>query len=85
MDTRRSLKRVWTASQTGRSQHSGFEQESVAPYLAKTLAENIELLPMTLDHILKIQALPIDHRDRFDRLKEGWPIITPDAVYSRSE
>jgi PIN domain nuclease of toxin-antitoxin system len=40
---------------------------------------------MTLDHILKIQALPIDHRDRFDRLKEGWPIITPDAVYSRSE
>lgn len=62
----------------------------VGPYLVKKLAENrIELLPMTLDHILKIEQLPTHHRDPFDRvliaqcLEEGWPIITSDAVFRK--
>jgi PIN domain nuclease of toxin-antitoxin system len=60
------------------------------PYLVKKLAQNhIELLPMTLDHILKIEQLPMHHRDPFDRvliaqcLEEGWPIITSDAVFRK--
>ena len=38
-------------------------------YLVKKLVENqIELLPITLDHVLRIESLPMHHRDPFDRL-----------------
>jgi PIN domain nuclease of toxin-antitoxin system len=64
--------------------------EPVGPYLIKKLAQNqIELLPITLDHVLKIESLPPHHRDPFDRLliaqaiKEKWPIITADPWFER--
>jgi|HubBroStandDraft_2_1064218.scaffolds.fasta_scaffold223212_2 PIN domain nuclease of toxin-antitoxin system len=62
----------------------------VGPYLVKKLAQNqIELLPITLDHVLKIESLSPHHRDPFDRLliaqsiEEGWPIITADPWFAR--
>jgi PIN domain nuclease of toxin-antitoxin system len=64
--------------------------EPAGPYLVKTLVQNqIELLPITLDHVLRIETLPLHHRDPFDRLiiaqaiKEKWPIITADPWFSR--
>lgn len=64
--------------------------EPVGPYLVKKLAQNqIELLPITLDHVLGIEALPRHHRDPFDRLliaqsiEEGWPIVTADPWFAR--
>ncbi len=64
--------------------------EPAGPYLVKKLAQNqIELLPITLDHVLGIESLPFHHRDPFDRLliaqaiKEKWPIITADPWFSR--
>jgi PIN domain nuclease of toxin-antitoxin system len=53
------------------------------------LPNRIELLPVSLDHILKIDRWPIDHRDPFDRVPvspcadEGWAIITSDAVFRK--
>ena len=59
-----------------------------APYIVKKLAENrIETLPITLDHILKVEDLPMHHRDPFDRIliaqgmEEGWPIVTSDQAF----
>ncbi len=64
--------------------------EPAGPYLVKKLVQNqIELLPITLDHVLGIESLPMHHRDPFDRLliaqciEEGWPIITADPWFSR--
>jgi PIN domain nuclease of toxin-antitoxin system len=64
--------------------------EPVGPYLVKKLVQNqIELLPITLDHVLGIEALPPHHRDPFDRLliaqsiEEGWPIVTADPWFAR--
>jgi len=64
--------------------------EPVGPYLVKKLVQNqIELLPITLDHVLGIEALPPHHRDPFDRLliaqsiEEGWPIVTADPWFNR--
>jgi len=64
--------------------------EPAGPYLLKKLVQNqIELLPITLDHVLKVESLPFHHRDPFDRLliaqgiKEKWPIITADPWFSR--
>jgi PIN domain nuclease of toxin-antitoxin system len=60
------------------------------PYLVKKLAENrIEVLYVTLDHVLETESLPLHHRDPFDRLiiaqsmKERWPIITADPWFKR--
>jgi len=64
--------------------------EPAGPYLVKKLVQNqIELLPITLDHVLGIESLPMHHRDPFDQLliaqsiEEGWPIITADPWFSR--
>ncbi len=60
------------------------------PYLVKKLSENrIEVLPVTLDHVLRTEVLPLHHRDPFDRLliaqsiEEGWPILTADPLFDR--
>jgi PIN domain nuclease of toxin-antitoxin system len=63
--------------------------EPTGPYIVKKLAENrIETLPVSLDHVLKIETLPLHHRDPFDRiliaqsLKENLPLITSDSVFN---
>lgn len=60
------------------------------PYIVKKLAENrIETLPVTLDHVLKLEGLPMLHRDPFDRLlvaqslQEELPIVTADPVFKK--
>jgi PIN domain nuclease of toxin-antitoxin system len=64
--------------------------EPAGPYLVKKLAHNqIELLPVSLDHVLGVETLPMHHRDPFDRLliaqsmEQGWPIITADPWFAR--
>jgi PIN domain nuclease of toxin-antitoxin system len=60
------------------------------PYLVKQAAENrIEVLPITLDHILRVESLPMHHRDPFDRIlvaqsiEEKLPLITADPQFER--
>lgn len=60
------------------------------PYLVRQLAENrIELLPITLDHVLRIENLPVHHRDPFDRiliaqsLVQKLPLVTADPLFDR--
>jgi PIN domain nuclease of toxin-antitoxin system len=61
-----------------------------ARYIARKLVENrIELLPLSLDHLIKLESLPMHHRDPFDRvliaqsMEEGWPIITGDLEFKK--
>lgn len=60
------------------------------PYIIKKLVENrIETLPVSLDHVLKVETLPPHHTDPFDRIliaqsmDEGWPIVTADSVFEQ--
>jgi PIN domain nuclease of toxin-antitoxin system len=60
------------------------------PYLVKKLGENrIEVLPIMLDHVLRIEKLTVHHRDPFDRIliaqsiEEKLPLITADPVFER--
>lgn len=60
------------------------------PYVLRKLAENgIETLPVSIDHLLALERLPMHHRDPFDRLliaqsiEEGWPIITGDPAFKQ--
>jgi PIN domain nuclease of toxin-antitoxin system len=59
-------------------------------YVIRKLAENgIETLPISLDHLLALERLPMHHRDPFDRiliaqsLDENLPIVTSDPLFAR--
>ena len=59
-------------------------------YVLGQLADNrIETLPVTLNHLLAFEKLPLHHRDPFDRMliaqsmEEGWPIITADRDFQK--
>jgi PIN domain nuclease of toxin-antitoxin system len=52
------------------------------------LAENrIKTLPISIDHLLALERLPMHHRDPFDRiliaqsLQENLPVITADPLF----
>ncbi len=58
------------------------------PYVISKLAENrIKSLPISIDHLLALERLPMHHRDPFDRiliaqgLEEKLPIITSDPLF----
>jgi len=60
------------------------------PYIVKKLAENrIETLPVSRDHVLKVETLPMHHSDPFDRmliaqsLEENLPIVTADRIFAK--
>jgi PIN domain nuclease of toxin-antitoxin system len=59
-------------------------------YLVKKLRENrIEVLPIKLDHVLKVENLTVHHRDPFDRIliaqsiEEKCPLITANPIFER--
>ncbi|HVI10901.1 MAG TPA: type II toxin-antitoxin system VapC family toxin [Candidatus Binatia bacterium] len=58
------------------------------PYVLDKLAEQrIERLPISFDHLLAFEGLPMHHRDPFDRMliaqgiEENCPVITADPVF----
>ena len=60
------------------------------PFLISKLAFNgVRLLPVTADHVLRIESLPDYHRDPFDRmliaqsLEERLPLVSADRVFAR--
>ena len=65
-------------------------QLPAGPFLTGELSSNhVRLLPVSLSHVLRVEELPLHHRDPFDRLliaqsiEEGWPIITADPWFTR--
>jgi PIN domain nuclease of toxin-antitoxin system len=63
---------------------------TAGPYLLSKLAENsIKSLPISIDHLLALDRLPMHHRDPFDRMliaqsmEEDWPIITADPMFKQ--
>jgi PIN domain nuclease of toxin-antitoxin system len=59
-------------------------------YVIRRLAENrIKTLPISIDHLLALERLPMHHRDPFDRMliaqsmEEDWPIITADPMFKQ--
>jgi len=64
--------------------------QPTGPYLVKELGENrIEILPIKLDHVLRIENLEAYHHDPFDRIliaqsiEEKLPLITADPLFGR--
>jgi PIN domain nuclease of toxin-antitoxin system len=84
-----SIASVWEILLKVQSGKLNFLQPA-GPYLLSKLAENsIKLLPISIDHLLALERLPMHHRDPFDRMliaqsmEEGWPIITADPMFKQ--
>jgi PIN domain nuclease of toxin-antitoxin system len=51
---------------------------------------NIHVLPIVLDHVVRLEDLPVHHRDPFDHIlvaqsmEEGWPLLSADPLLARS-
>ena len=62
----------------------------VGDYLSTKLKANgVLVLQITLDHVKRLEGLPLHHRDPFDRiliaqsLEENLPIVTSDPWFAR--
>ncbi len=62
----------------------------VRDYLTLKLRENgVSVLPITFDHVRRLEELPLHHRDPFDRiliaqsLEENFPLITADSLFRK--
>jgi PIN domain nuclease of toxin-antitoxin system len=57
--------------------------------MSKMSANGMSVLPIGLDHVLRVEELPMHHRDPFDRMliaqcvEEDWPIVTSDPVFKK--
>jgi len=59
-------------------------------YLRRQLAANeVQVLPVRFEHVLRLEQLPLHHRDPFDRiivaqaLEEKLPIVTCDPWFAK--
>jgi PIN domain nuclease of toxin-antitoxin system len=84
-----SVASIWEATIKSQAGRLALPQPAGA-YLVKELVKNnIEVLPIKVDHVLRNELLPTHHRDPFDRiliaqsLEEDLPIITSDAMFRR--
>jgi PIN domain nuclease of toxin-antitoxin system len=64
--------------------------DPVGPYIRAQFAANgVSVLPILLDHVLRIQSMQLHHRDPFDRiliaqsLEESLPIVTSDPQFEK--
>ena len=83
-----SMASIWEILIKVQSGKLNFPRPAV-PYALSKLAENrIECLPITIDHLLALERLPMHHRDPFDRMliaqsiEEKLPVITADPLFS---
>ncbi len=84
-----SIASIWEILIKVQSGKLNFPQPA-GPYVLSKLAENrIERLPISMDHLLTLERLPMHHRDPFDRMliaqsmEEDWPIITADPKFKQ--
>lgn len=56
--------------------------------IAQLTANGVSVLPLTLDHVLRLEEIPLHHRDPFDRIliaqsiEEKLPLITADPLFN---
>jgi PIN domain nuclease of toxin-antitoxin system len=81
-----SLWEILIKAQTGRLSLP----QPTGPFVMSKLAYNgVRLLPITADHVLRIESLPLYHRDPFDRMliaqsvEEKLPLVTADPLLTR--
>jgi PIN domain nuclease of toxin-antitoxin system len=62
----------------------------VGPFLTSELASSgVQILPVSLNHVLRVESLELHHRDPFDRIliaqsiEEHLPMLTIDPLFEK--
>jgi PIN domain nuclease of toxin-antitoxin system len=56
--------------------------------LSRLSSNGVQILPVTVRHVLQVEQMELHHRDPFDRLliaqciEEKWPIVTADPWFA---
>jgi PIN domain nuclease of toxin-antitoxin system len=56
--------------------------------MSRLVSNGVQILPVTADHVLRVESLPDHHRDPFDRmliaqsLEERLPLVTADRAFA---
>jgi PIN domain nuclease of toxin-antitoxin system len=84
-----SIASIWEILIKVQSGKLNFPRPAV-PYVLSRLAENrIKALPISIDHLLAFERLPMHHRDPFDRMliaqsiEQDLPVITADPLFKQ--
>jgi PIN domain nuclease of toxin-antitoxin system len=84
-----SVASIWEIvikTQTGRL---GLPRPTGPFIISKLVSNGVQILPITADHVLRIESLPNHHNDPFDRmliaqsLEEKLPVVTADRAFER--
>jgi PIN domain nuclease of toxin-antitoxin system len=57
--------------------------------VSELVSSGVKILPVTLDHVLRVESLHLHHRDPFDRmliaqsLEEDLPVVTTDPLFKK--
>jgi PIN domain nuclease of toxin-antitoxin system len=66
-----------------------FPRPAGAFLMSELSANGVQILPVSVDHVFRLESLPLHHRDPFDRiliaqsLEEKLPIVTSDLLFAR--
>jgi len=81
-----SVASIWEIVVKAASGKLAFPQPA-APYLREQIRQTrLEVLPIVLSHVLRLESLPMRHRDSFDRilvaraLEERIPLVSRDRT-----
>jgi PIN domain nuclease of toxin-antitoxin system len=84
-----SVASIWEALIKVQSGRLPMPRPAVSYLTSKMSANGMSLLPIRVEHVLRVEELPMHHRDPFDRMliaqcmEENWPIITSDPVFKK--
>jgi PIN domain nuclease of toxin-antitoxin system len=84
-----SVASIWEALIKVQSGKLPMPLPASAYLMSKMSANGVSLLPIRLEHVVRVEELPLHHRNPFDRLliaqcvEEGWPIVTSDPVFKQ--
>lgn len=84
-----SVVSLWEAIQKAQIGKLSLPQPAGSFLTGELSINHVRLLPVSPSHVLRVEELPLHHRDPFDRLliaqsiEEGLPIITADPWFAR--
>jgi PIN domain nuclease of toxin-antitoxin system len=84
-----SVASIWEAIVKVRSGKMSLPLPTGPFLVSELISSGVQILPITLDHVLRVEQLELHHRDPFDRMlvaqsiEEDMPVVTIDRSFKK--
>jgi PIN domain nuclease of toxin-antitoxin system len=84
-----SVASIWEAIAKVKSGKMYLPQPAGPFHVSELVSSGVQILPITLDHVLRVESLEMHHRDPFDRIpiaqsiEDDLPIVTTDPFFKK--